>query len=163
MRSIMKRLCKVGVGPVLMLALGACGGQEPSGSKAEELATVESAALSIYGDLGSRTGARVMNTITCGASNQVTPYCASNSTAGERLYTWTAPYSGNFRINTFGSGFNTVLHIFDQYGTPLSWCNDNAGGTLQSEVTVSSGQKLIIAVDGAGSACGYFELNIYPN
>jgi hypothetical protein len=150
---------------VLLLGLGACGGQElaETGPEADALAS-ESAALTVYQDLGSNMGMRVMNTITCGAPNQVKPYCVSNSTASERLYSWTAPYSGTFRISTFGSGFNTVLQIYDTWGNPLQWCNDDANGTQQSEVrpTLSAGQKIIISVDGYGSTCGYFEININP-
>jgi hypothetical protein len=165
MHSFTKKLCQAGVGAALVLGLGACGGQELAETEAGsgELASVESA-LTVYQDLGSSTGNRVMNTITCGAPNQVKPICVTNSTASERLYSWTAPYSGTFRISTFGSGFDTVLQIYDTWGNPLQWCNDNANGTLQSEVrpTLSAGQKIIISVDGYGSTCGYFEININP-
>ncbi|AKI99435.1 hypothetical protein ATI61_109362 [Archangium gephyra] len=159
----MRSFIKVGMVTAL-LGLGACGGESLETEPGQDTPGSTGSPLTVYQDLGQRTGYRVMNTITCGAPNQVTPWCSSSSTASERLYSWTAPTGGTYRINTTGSGFNTVLAIYDQWGNPLSACNDDANGTLQSEVLVTPGymQKIIISVDGNGSSCGYFEINIHP-
>jgi hypothetical protein len=160
MRSFVMR----SLGAVLLLGLGACGREALEGSPAQDSLATTGSELQVYQDLGSQTGNRVMNTITCGAPNQLTPWCSPSSTASDRLYSWTAPYSGSFRISTAGSSFNTVLAIYDSWGNPYGACNDDANGTLQSQVSVSlsAGQKIIISVDGSGSTCGYFELNINP-
>ena len=73
-------------------------------------------------------------------------------------YRWTAPTSGRLYVNTFGSGFDTVLAAYrgDALGalTVIAENDDTAG--LQSEVdfAVSSGMTYRVAIDGYNDAAG---------
>jgi hypothetical protein len=116
-----------------------------------------------YLDIRLRTGSGVSIGSTCGAANELTPSCAG-SYASDFNHYWIAPYDGAFTFSTLGGGtlFNTVLQVTDwRTGTPLG-CNDDAANTLQSSVTVNlaANQEVRITVDGRGSACGRFQLNI---
>lgn len=69
-------------------------------------------------------------------------------------YKWTAPSSGNFTFNTFGSDFNTLLGVYT--GSAVSALtvvssNDDVGGSRQSRVTINAttGTLYYIAVDGS--------------
>jgi hypothetical protein len=78
---------------------------------------------------------------------------------------WTAPFGGTFTIDTFGSGFNTLLYVRDGGcdGAELG-CNDNTSGTGYSRVTLdlSADQTVIVIVDGAcWYVAGHYDLNIY--
>ena len=78
-------------------------------------------------------------------------------------YQWTAPSSGNFSFNTFGSDFNTLLAVYSGSSlaalTPIS-SNDDVGGVTQSRVTFNAiaGSVYHIAVDGSPGVPG----NITP-
>ena len=73
--------------------------------------------------------------------------------SGSVWYRWTAPSSGQYTFDTFGSNFDTVLAIYT--GTALNSLtklvsNDDADGGGQSQVslTATSGTQYWIAVDG---------------
>jgi hypothetical protein len=99
---------------------------------------------------------------TVGLTNTLTPSCTF-SNAPEATFGFTAPATGTYQINTFGSTFDTVLYVQDATcgGPPLA-CDDDAGGTLQSEVqvTLAAGQTVVIVVDGFATSSGNFTLNI---
>ncbi|MFE8600908.1 LamG-like jellyroll fold domain-containing protein [Archangium violaceum] len=118
----------------------------------------------LSGDLGSALGAKVVSASTCGATNNLKPSCVSNSSAPERIYAWTAPYSGTFTFTTVGASYDTVLQLYNPATGATLGCNDDSNGTLQSSVTVtvSAGQRLELGVDGYGSACGAFQVNVFP-
>ncbi|MBT6053884.1 MAG: S8 family serine peptidase [Planctomycetaceae bacterium] len=76
-------------------------------------------------------------------------------------WTWTAPASGNVEINTVGSGFDTVLAIYEGSRvddlTRLASNDDiDYGRVLQSRLTLSvtAGQSYQIAVDGYDGDAG---------
>jgi hypothetical protein len=98
---------------------------------------------------------------TVGLADALTPSCGFSS-APEATYSFTAPADGTYQIDTFGSGYDTVLHVRDGscQGAELA-CNDDAMG-LQSQVSIAltAGQTVIIAVDGFASGQGSFTLNI---
>lgn len=80
-----------------------------------------------------------------------------------------APVDGMVTVNTFGSDFDTVLHIFDGFAPAVSVAdlnpvtdNDQAGGTDQSEVTfaVVMGAPYEIRVGGVMGAEGNIVLNV---
>jgi hypothetical protein len=112
-------------------------------------------------NLGSTLGAPVASSNTCGATNQRNPSCAFSS-APDHLYRWTAPYTDTFTFTTSGSGYDTILHIYDEGTGAALGCNDDSGGTLQSSISLplNVGQSIILVVDGYGSACGDYRLNI---
>jgi len=77
--------------------------------------------------------------------------------------------SGTLTIDTFGSNFDTLLHIYTNYQsgfgnfTPVA-SNDDAEGTLQSSVTfaVNVGEYYEIRVAGFAGAEGDITLNLGP-
>ncbi|WP_437600519.1 MXAN_6577-like cysteine-rich protein [Sorangium sp. So ce590] len=81
----------------------------------------------------------------------------------EATYKFVAPVDGVYVFDTFGSSFDTVVHVHD--GTcrgPSLGCNNNTTGP-QSRVAVPlvAGQETVVVVDGSGpAASGTFTLNI---
>jgi hypothetical protein len=76
--------------------------------------------------------------------------------------------AGFFQMDTIGSTFDTVLHVYDRascFGPALpGGCNDDGGGNRTSLVTVSlnQGQTVLVVVDGYTSRSGFFSLHIAP-
>lgn len=151
--------------------LAACGAEAPdswdeieAGEKTdigdEDVAAAQQE-IYIDGDMGSAVGSPVVQNNTCGSGNHFFSGCGSSS-AHDRAYHWTAPSSGSFTITTAGSSFDTVLQIMNEAQTASLGCNDDSNGTLQSSIALnlSAGQKISIVVDGYGSSCGAFKLNI---
>ena len=78
-----------------------------------------------------------------------------------------APEAGTVTVNTFGSDFDTVLHVYS--GWPAEFFaelfleaeNDDAGAGLQSEVTfdVTAGERYDIRVAGYLGSAGVISLN----
>jgi hypothetical protein len=154
---------------VMMFAMQGCGPQtdEPSVPAPAPTKSFDAKALvsesvgTLSYNIGSALGSPVVSSNTCGATNQYTPSCAY-SAASDHAYIWTAPFSGTFTFTTSGSSYDTLLHIYNQANGTALGCNDDAGGTLQSSLTLSlsAGQQLRIVVDGYAGACGGFGLNI---
>jgi hypothetical protein len=101
----------------------------------------------LTGDLGGST---------CGDGGDFAPDVA---------YGYTAASSGVYTIDTLGSGFDTLLHVRSETcdGAELACSDDDAqSGTLQSRLTLFllEGQRIVIVVDGFGSAAGPFTLNV---
>ncbi|MEC7987959.1 MAG: CAP domain-containing protein [Myxococcota bacterium] len=85
------------------------------------------------------------------------------STAPERSFSFTAPETGPYRIDTKGSTYDTTLYIREQFCTGIEIaCNDDGGGDLTSaiQIDMEEGQTIIIVVDGWYSEGGDFQLNI---
>jgi len=95
------------------------------------------------------------------------PNHAANRGGASVWWTWTAPRGGRYRINTFGSSFDTLLGVYRGLSvstlTRLASNDDDAGG-FQSQVvlTLTRGQRLRIAVDGYNGAQGTIRLRIAP-
>lgn len=83
--------------------------------------------------------------------------------APDAAYQWTAPSAGTYVIHTHGSSFDTMLYVREEScnGVELT-CNDDAGGSVQSEVavTLAAGQTIVVVVDGYGTASGNYVLTI---
>ncbi|MDC0680585.1 MXAN_6577-like cysteine-rich protein [Sorangium atrum] len=81
----------------------------------------------------------------------------------EVAYGFTAPSDGLYVFDTFGSSFDTLVHVHaGTCGGEVLGCNDNTTG-LQSRVVVPlvAGQETVVVVDGSGpAATGAFTLNI---
>jgi hypothetical protein len=80
-------------------------------------------------------------------------------------WSWTAPTTGTFQINTRGSQFDTWLSVYT--GSALAnltriGADDDGGGNLTSllNVNATAGTTYQIAVDGYSSATGPINLNI---
>lgn len=115
------------------------------------------------GDLGQSTGSPVATGNTCGRSNDFTPTCSYSDGTPDLSYTWTAPYTGVFTFSTLGSSLDTILEVRRDGDLQSLGCNDDASGTIQSELTLNltAGQKVRAIIDGYGyGTCGNHRLNI---
>jgi subtilisin family serine protease len=116
-------------------------------------------AEAIPGTSGKITGA---NNRASGESGE--PIHAGSAAPLESVWwSWTAPVSGTFSIDSYGSSFDTVLAVYTGNAVnalTLVAENDDAG-SVQSFVSfpVTAGQIYRIAVDGAASARGTISLN----
>jgi hypothetical protein len=80
-------------------------------------------------------------------------------------YAYTAPCTGTLTIDTFFSSYDTVLGVYSGPACgslAVIACNDNAPGSVQSEISFAAiaGNVYTIEVGGAGSAAGVGQLNI---
>jgi hypothetical protein len=114
------------------------------------------------GDLGAGLGSPLTTDSTVGKANDHLPSCVPSSNAPDITYTWTAPSAGNYTFSTFGSSFDTVLEIRNNKTSASLGCNDDSGGTVQSTVVanMSSGQTVLVVIDGYGLQSGSFQLSI---
>jgi hypothetical protein len=113
-------------------------------------------------DLGSRVGERVATGNTIGAGDDFNGSCAGGS--GEDLaFSWRAPRNGRYVFDTFGSEYDTQLHIrLGGCEGDEVVCDDDTGGQ-QSEVFLPlvAGTQIVIMVDGfSATSRGQFQLNI---
>ncbi|WP_437677561.1 MXAN_6577-like cysteine-rich protein [Sorangium sp. So ce131] len=112
-------------------------------------------------ELGSVVPQTVTGT-TAGRGDFVSAACGAPGGA-EATYSFTAPNDGVYVFDTFGSSFNTIVHVLDgSCGGASLGCNDNTAGP-QSRVAVplTAGQAVVVVVDGAGtSAAGAYTLNV---
>ncbi len=104
--------------------------------------------------------------VTAGASEIAVP-CGLEGGAPEYVYTWTAPAAGSYQLDTNGSAFDTVLHVYNgaTCGFDFLGCNDDGGDGLQSllDVVLAAGQQITIVVDGYNANAGAFDFNITAN
>ena len=101
---------------------------------------------------------------TVGLVNDLDVPCGSNGNAPDVIYTWTAPAADFYQIDTNGSTFDTVLHVYDgtdACGMLLS-CDDDTGLGTQSllGLNLAAGQTIAIVVDGYSANSGNYTLNI---
>jgi hypothetical protein len=100
---------------------------------------------------------------TVGESDDVTPECAlSGRGAPDVVFRWTAPSTGRFVFDTYGSSFDTVLHLRDMECALVGCEDDPPTRVVLARVVaeVSEGEVFFIAVDGTGESQGDFVLNI---
>ena len=116
------------------------------------------------GDLAMALGAAVAMGTNMGSFDDAVSPCGS--TGGEEMaYTWTAPAAGDYTFDTFGSTYDTTIHVHDgaMCDGPSLGCNDDSGAGVQSSLTVSltAGQLVTIVVDAfSDTDLGDFVLNI---
>ena len=81
----------------------------------------------------------------------------------DRAYLFFPEQDGVYRFDTVGSGFDTVLHVFEGECTssPTLVCNDDSFESLESlvEVPMFAGQVYTVVVDGCCGNQGEFQLN----
>jgi len=114
--------------------------------------------------LGGMTGDAVATGSTVGRANSQTASCAASARSPDIAYSWTAPTTGRWTIDTIGSDFDTALHVRSGSctGAELA-CDDDSGPSTQSMVRLGlmAGQTVVIIVDGWGaSSSGNYVLNI---
>ncbi|MCI0536393.1 MAG: fibronectin type III domain-containing protein, partial [Verrucomicrobiales bacterium] len=115
--------------------------------------------LVLSGVMGSTTGGNQNATKETGEPNH-----AGDQGGKSVWWQWTAPGSGTATIDTFGSGFDTLLGVYTGASvsslTPVA-ANDDDNGGLQSRVSflAAAGTSYKIAVDGFGGSSGAIVLN----
>ncbi|MBN1654595.1 MAG: hypothetical protein JXA30_12565 [Deltaproteobacteria bacterium] len=100
---------------------------------------------------------------TRGSPNRLEPSCSEKG-ASDRSFVFRPTRSGSFRVDTFGSEFDTVLYVIegDCRGRELS-CNDDFGESVQSYLffELEAGRSVTVVVDGFSEEdAGNFVLNI---
>lgn len=91
--------------------------------------------------------------------------CACGQNGRSVWYQFTAGYSGEVTVDALGSGYDTVLSVFTgSCGAPVPVaCNDDANGTLQSQVrfpAVAGTTYLIEVASFCGGPGGPLHLNL---
>lgn len=111
-------------------------------------------------DLGSAVPQTVSGT-TVGLPDLIAPSCGDPGSP-EATYSFTAPADGTYSFDTFGSNFDTVLHIHDGdcSGPELGCDDDTGGGQSQVTLTLAAGQTVVIVVDGFGGDADDYDLHI---
>ncbi|XXY47532.1 MXAN_6577-like cysteine-rich protein [Sorangium sp. So ce269] len=103
---------------------------------------------------GTTMGSLVANSATCGGT-----------AAPEVIHSFTAPETGTYIIDTFGSEYDTVLYVFDGdcSGEELECSDDSlwdSGVTSELSVPLEAGQTITIVVDGYDRYSGRYELHV---
>jgi hypothetical protein len=105
-------------------------------------------------------------TATCASFLAGGESCADGGdNAPDAVFLYTAPFAGDFAIDTIGSGYDTQLAVRALSCTgPELACNDDIDPPTNNQsalsLALSLGETILIAVDGFDSASGPFTLNI---
>ena len=113
-------------------------------------------------DLGSATGPMVAFGSTVGADEDFEPMFCGATGGPDHTLRFTAPATGEYLFDTFGSTLDTLLSVgMDCDVDDLLQCDDDTGGS-QSEVEIDlvAGQTVLIVVEGESGATGNWVLNI---
>ncbi len=143
---------------------GECDPAEQCSGTAVDCPADVTAACGACGDvaLGGVVGARVAAGSTVGEDADFTLSCGTAG-AADSVVSFTAPTTGDFRFDTFGSSFDTSVALYADCtsGSELA-CAEDVGASLQSELTLSmtAGQEVFISVSGFGSFEGEWVLNV---
>ena len=111
-------------------------------------------AREIAGASGQLTGS------TIGATKETGEAAHGGNSGGASVwFQWRAPVTGDVAFNTSGSGFDTLLAVYE--GANLVVENDDAVSSHTSVVEFSAieGHAYLIAVDGYGGRTGSYVLN----
>lgn len=113
-------------------------------------------------DLGNTVPQTTMGSTVGGINHSGECTGGSAPDVGHRF---TAPFTGTFVFDTFGSDYDTGLYIYDGetcMGDVALACDDDAGGTVQSQVVVDlvQDQVVTVMVDGFSTNSGNYTLNI---
>lgn len=131
-------------GPQSALSLELIAGQQVTlvvdgaggGSGSWQL-NAEAASACPDGDLGGAVGSVVATGSNDGQGASFFASCARSGR--DVVHTWTAPSSGTFGFDTYGSGYDTVLHVREgSCGGDEIACADDSGGGYQSELSIEA-------------------------
>ena len=116
--------------------------------------------ITLTGDTANATGSNIRATGEVGEPNQ-------NGQINSVWWTWTAPSTGTYNINTEGSGYDTWLSLFtgsDVSNLSLVANDDDSGEGVTSRIFLNAigGQTYQIAVEGYWDRTGPINLNIAP-
>jgi murein DD-endopeptidase MepM/ murein hydrolase activator NlpD len=108
-------------------------------------------------ELPVETGTMTVTGATARAMNDGTPSCSG---ASDVFYKFTLAATRTVTVDTFGSGYDTQVGLTQGCGVAPLVCNDDSGGTLQSQVTRTLGPgTYYVTVGGYGAASGNYTLN----
>ncbi|GAB4565060.1 MAG: hypothetical protein Tsb0020_15680 [Haliangiales bacterium] len=95
------------------------------------------------------------------ADDAITNSCGGAGSP-EQVFLWTPPTTDYYVIDTFGSGFDTVLAVYDECGGAELACNNNVDELAQSELVtkLAGGQPTVLVVDGVAGDRGAGELHV---
>jgi subtilisin family serine protease len=116
--------------------------------------------IALTGDTANATGSNIRATGEVGEPPQ-------SGDTNSVWWTWTAPNTGSYTINTEGSGYDTWLSLFsgdDVSNLSLLAYDDDSGEGVTSRINLDAqaGQTYQIAVDGYWNSIGQINLNIAP-
>jgi len=103
---------------------------------------------------------------TANATNDAAGTCGLSGASPDVWYSITLPCSGDYRIDTCGSGYDTVLGLYTACGGSVLSCNDDHGGQgcpngLDSVINASlNAGTYLIRVSGFNNQSGNFNLNV---
>lgn len=108
-------------------------------------------------------GAGVAEVDTAPAGDDTSGSCGGDGSP-DAAYQWDVPYDGFFVLDTEGSDFDTLLYVLDDCGGSELACNDNAEGSVSSQVVAPfvMGDRVVVVVDGNAGESGQARLNINP-
>jgi len=96
---------------------------------------------------------------TDGLDDGHTPSCV-DTLAPEQPFFFEAPFAANFRFDTFGSSFDTVLSVRQAGSCSELACNDDFSEVDSFvEVPLAAGQQVVVMVDGYGQS-GPYQFNV---
>jgi subtilisin family serine protease len=121
-------------------------------------------------NFANRIGLAGATANTTGSNIGATPEAQEPSQSGpinSVWWSWTAPSTGTFTVDTIGSNFDTYLSVFNGSAVnslSLIGFDDNGGGNGTSKLTgsVTAGTTYQIAVDGFSDYTGQIQLHIAP-
>ena len=100
---------------------------------------------------------------TCNFLNDYNPPCVP-STARDVVYSFTPSADACLDISLCGSSYDTEIVVYqNNVGTPVACQDDSPDCGLQSHLpplNVTAGNTYYIVIDGFGSACGTYSLNV---
>lgn len=100
---------------------------------------------------GTTSGASALSG-SCGYASDLSP---------EQTFSYTASSTGDVTFSTQDSSFDTVLYILDDCGGYEIACSDDAvGSTSEVLLPMTSGQTVIVVIDGYGGESGAYELTV---
>jgi hypothetical protein len=128
------------------------------GSQGNFVLNLEQTSLCPSADLGSMVPQTVYGS-TIGGASSLDPSCGPSGNP-DVTFQFTAPAAASYSFDTFGSNYDTVLHVRDATcAGPELGCNDDALGIAsQLSLPLAAGQVVVVVVDGFGS--GDFVLTI---
>lgn len=104
---------------------------------------------------------------TIGRPRNFNATCGFVDASPDFAYKWTAPADGIYQFDTFGSNYDTVLHLrsYPDCSNELD-CNDDTplSESVQSSIIYefTAGRMILIVIDGYDGDVGNFVLNIQP-
>jgi len=167
---------------LLVVVLALCiAGAAMAASTSNKLNTEGKGLFPGDGAMGPRTGGEDIGTATvigalpyadtgatCGFINnydEVCPY--SGSSSPDVVYAYTPAAAQAITVDLCDSSYDTKVYIYAGAVGNLVACNDDAGcgysgwQSLLENIALTAGVTYYIVVDGYGSACGTYQMDVY--